>query len=79
MNMYELIMNDQKLRKQVLIEFGFGTVNPIKVEKWVKKHYPSSFNQLRKNAVQEKIVQLEREATTAEYRTKLIDNVFGKQ
>lgn len=72
-------MDDQSLRKKVLIEFGFGTVNPIKVEKWVKKHYPATFNQLRKNAVQEKVIHMEREAMTAQQRTKLIDNVFGKE
>ncbi|WEZ09559.1 hypothetical protein P5663_06860 [Priestia flexa] len=78
MNLYELIMSDEVLRKKVLIEFGFGKVSPAKVEKWVRQHYPMTFNNLLKQAARRKVLQFEAETMTADERTKILDSIFGK-
>lgn len=78
MNLYELIMSDEVLRKKVLIEFGFGKVSPAKVEKWVRQNYPMTFNNLLKQAAKRKVLQFETETMTADERTKILDSIFGK-
>lgn len=73
MSTYNEIMKDPFLSRQVLIEFGFGAVKPIKVERWVKKNYPNLFYKCRREANKNKIVQLEVEQMSKERRDSILD------
>lgn len=40
MRIYDAIMLHPTYKKEVLIEFGFGEVSPLEVERWFKNEYP---------------------------------------
>ena len=47
MRMYDLIMMMPILKKEVLIQFGFGEVNPKDVEQWIYQKYPNDYKELK--------------------------------
>jgi hypothetical protein len=73
MSIYELAMQDPVVQKKVLIEFGFGSVNPIKVERWLKKNHPYYYYELKRKAVSQKVVPLEVESMDKDRRNKILD------
>lgn len=82
---YDLIMIVPKLKRAVLIEFGFGAVKPKKVEQWVRYNYPIEYQkvktaqQLINNALIEagyekfNVIPFEVEATTQQERSAFLD------
>lgn len=81
MSTYNEIMKDPFLSRQVLIEFGFGKVTPVKIERWVKKNYPNLFYKCRREANRSKVVQLEVETMSKERRDSILDmeDAFSKK
>ena len=43
MTIYNELMKDDDIKRSVLIEFGFGTVNKLDVVEWVKEKYPDEY------------------------------------
>lgn len=79
MTVYDLIMQNENYRKQVLIQFGFGEVQPKKVESWFKKLNPLVFNQFKKDLKNGNVVGFNpktTEATTREERDALLDKAM---
>ncbi|MGD6831405.1 hypothetical protein ACQCT5_04545 [Sutcliffiella halmapala] len=80
MTVYDLIMQNDNYRKQVLIQFGFGEVQPKKVETWFKKLNPVVFNQFKKDLKNGNVVGFNpktTEATTREERDALLDKAMN--
>ncbi|MGE7928219.1 hypothetical protein [Lysinibacillus xylanilyticus] len=42
--MSDLIMIMPTWKKEVLMQFGFGEVNPKEVEQWICRKYPNDYN-----------------------------------
>ncbi|USK69196.1 hypothetical protein [Peribacillus asahii] len=76
MTIVEQAMQNEELRKAILIEFGFGEVKPKKVEKWLKEQYPVQFAELKRNTKKSNVLQFSTELTTAEERTAFLDRVM---
>jgi len=78
---YDVIMLDPELKKEVLIQFGFGQVEPRKVEEWFKKERPQTFHTLKKALRNDKVLGFnpkESEASSKEYRNQVLDNAMAK-
>lgn len=78
---YDAIMLDPDLKKEVLIKFGFGQVEPKRVEEWFKKKRPETYHALRKALHTDKVVGFnprETEATSKEYRNQVLDNFMAQ-
>jgi hypothetical protein len=73
MTIFELMMEDPIIRKQVLIQFGFGEINPKRAENWYKKFYPPMYHQLKRKAKAQKVVQFSVEGMAKEERDRLLD------
>lgn len=72
MSIYELAMQDPQFRKLILIQFGMGEHNPIKVEKWLKKYFTYKVNEWRKLRISQKIVPMVVEGMSEEQRNRLL-------
>lgn len=71
----ELMKNDQ-IKRNVLIKFGFGTVNRSEVERWVKEKFPETYCAIKKGLKSTKVIQFapkETEMITAEERSAFLD------
>ncbi len=73
MTIYELAMQDPVIHKKILIEFGFGSINPTKAEQWLKKHHIYYYYELKRKTVAQKVVPLEVEVMTEERRNQILD------
>lgn len=66
-------MKDPYLSKKVLIQFGFGEVTPIKIERWVKREFPNLYYQCRRAVKKDKVVPIQVEAMSRERRDSILD------
>lgn len=81
MRMYDAIMMHPTYRREVLVQFGFGEVKPIKVERWFKEKYPVVSKQYKDNlkvvnellGESDNLIQFKTEAMTREERKTLLD------
>ncbi len=71
-------MKDEFLRKQILVEWGFGRVNEKRVEKWLKKEFPFEYAELKRNTEQSNVIPIATDLTTAEERTDFLNRVLAK-
>jgi hypothetical protein len=79
--LFTQLMKDEDIKKAVLVEFGFGNVNKLKVNKWVKEQFPVQYAEIKKNIPSKKVVEFasnETEMTTREERDVFLDRVIGK-
>lgn len=78
--MYNILMNDKDVKRAVLIEFGFGEVNPKEVEKWVRVNFPMEYKALKAYKNHESnVIYLERENMTVDERSKLLDDILADE
>lgn len=81
MRIYEAIMLHPTYKKEVLIEFGFGEVSPLRVERWFRIEYPMTYKRIKSNlkyfneVVGEatNMIPIKTEATTREERSAILD------
>lgn len=78
MTIVQQAMQDQFLRKQILVEWGFGQINEKRVEKWLKQHFPFEYANLKRNTEQSKVIPFATDLTTAEERTDFLNRVLNK-
>ncbi|RBW69464.1 hypothetical protein [Bacillus taeanensis] len=78
MTVFNEMIKDEAIKKQVLIEFGFGNVQVKQVEKWLKDTYPSKYAELKKKVKNGNVVGFNPksvEVTTREERDAILDKV----
>lgn len=86
MRIYDGIMLEVDLKKEILIEFGFGEVSPIEVEKYIRNKYPMRYKTIkigvtRINEVYKSnnlVIPFKTETMTREQRNATLDNFMNK-
>ena len=81
MTIYDLMMQDEKIKKSVLIEFGFGEISPKKVEAWFKKLNPDTYAQFKQQCKNSNVLGFNPksvEATTRAERDAILDNFMNQ-
>lgn len=73
MSIYEIAMQDPQFRKLILIQFGMGDHNVVKIERWLKKNFTYKFNEWRKQRISQKVVPMVVEGMSQEQRNRLLD------
>lgn len=73
MSVFNQAMSDPVIKKLILIEFGFGEVSPVKVEKWIKKHYPHKYAEYKRDLRTQKVLPFKQEMMSKTQRSALLD------
>ncbi|MEC1697736.1 hypothetical protein [Schinkia azotoformans] len=81
MTIYDLMMQDEKIKKSVLIEFGFSELQPRKVEEWFKKENPDTYAQFKQQCKNDNVIGFNPksvEASTRAERDAILDNFMNQ-
>lgn len=78
MKIFNALMQNEQIKRAVLIEFGFGYANPKKVVNWVKKQFPEKYveiaDQIKMNSIVTDFMPREVELTSRSERDKILNN-----
>ncbi|MFC4183017.1 hypothetical protein [Saccharococcus thermophilus] len=83
LNLLNELLQNKEIRKQVLIEFGFGSANPKKVLKFIQEKFPTEYAELssRETLNNPKVAQFmpkEIELSSRAERDAILDNFERK-
>lgn len=83
LNLLSELLKNKEIRKQVLIEFGFGNANPKKVLKFIQEKFPFEYAELSSKTIpnSSKVVQImpkEVELSSRDERDAILDNFERK-